>query len=66
MRHYEIKYSSNRALAMHFLKALEEQFLVNGDLSASWRLLLRGLGLGFGHHSCITSNEEPPLSNFNS
>ena len=32
----------------------------------SWRLLVGGLSPGASHHSCTTSSEEPPLSNFNS
>jgi hypothetical protein len=36
------------------------------ETPSSWRLLIGGLSPGFGHHSFITSSEEPPLSNFNS
>src|SRR2546422_11763600 len=32
----------------------------------SWRLLVGGLTPAASHHSCTTSSEEPPLSNFNS
>ena len=43
----------------------------NGDRTglcetSSWRLLVGGLAPGASHHSCTTSSEEPPLSNFNS
>ena len=34
--------------------------------TSSWRLLVGGLAPGASHHSCTTSSEEPPLSNFNS
>ena len=33
--------------------------------TSSWRLLVGGLAPGARHHSCTTSSEEPPLSNFN-
>ena len=33
---------------------------------SSWRLLVGGLAPAVSHHSCTTSSEEPPLSNFNS
>lgn len=34
--------------------------------TSSWRLLVGGLAPAASHHSCTTSSEEPPLSNFNS
>ena len=35
-------------------------------LDFSWRLLVGELAPAAPHHSCTTSSEEPPLSNFNS
>ncbi len=34
--------------------------------TASWQLLVGGRMPVASHHSCTTSSEEPPLSNFNS